>query len=971
MAILKLESFSEYAKYMKEHPDEGQKLYDDVLIPVTSFFRDFEAFEALKTEIYPAIVKEVGNKGTIRMWAPGCSTGEETYSLAMTLLEFLGDKALSYQVQIFGTDLNEKGIEKARTGLYRASIADEMSPERLQRFFVKVDDGYRVNKTVRDMCIFARQNLANDPPFSQMNLVACRNLLIYIQPILQKKIIPILHYALKPSGFLMMGSSESASGFPDLFSTLDKKNKIYSKKPTASRLPYDFAQSYRPSSSSLAFSGKLPKREGAATEDSNLEAEADRIILKSHAPVGVVVNAAMEVIQFRGRTTPYLESPPGKSSLNLLKLARHGLAIELRTLIGSAVKKDISVQKERFIFEGDGHKRILNLSVSPLEDESSEDNRFFLVLFDDITAHTSSGSEISSPRRRKSAAEDTREATRMKKELADSRDALHAAIESEDALKEEFQSANEEILSANEELQSTNEELETSKEELQSANEELNTLNEELRTRNVDLGQLNNDLANLLDAIRIPVIFVGADLRIRRLTSAATDIFRVLPSDVGRPITDIKHNLDVPDFAKLIQDTVANLTSTEREVQDLDGRWRSLEIRPYRTSDNRIEGAVVALPDIDRLKQAEQYLKKIIDNIPNPLLVLDMDLKVLLANLTFCKTFEVSQAATIGETLYRLGNEQWNIPRLKELLEKILPKNESVKDYVVTHDFPDIGQKTMLVSGRRIEGVSRGSSPMILLAIEDVTERRQAEAEREVLSKTLEQQSRTFDTTLSSITDFAYTFNREGRFIYVNPPLLNLWGLKLEEAIGKNFFELPYSEEMAARLQSQIQQVIATRKTVADETPYTNPTGVTRYYEYIFNPVIAADGTVELVAGSTRDITERRLAEAALIKSEKLAAAGRLAATLAHEINNPLQAVTNLITILKGSKNLDAQDQTFATMAEEELNRVTRLTQQSLAFYRESIAPSSVTPEEVLDTILNLYGKRTAAKTLPRSSSIH
>jgi two-component system CheB/CheR fusion protein len=371
------------------------------------------------------------------------------------------------------------------------------------------------------------------------------------------------------------------------------------------------------------------------------------------------------------------------------------------------------------------------------------------------------------------------------------------------------------------------------------------------------------------------------------------------------------------------------------------------------------------------LKQAEQYLKKIIDNIPNPLLVLDMDLKVLLANLTFCKTFEVSQAATIGETLYRLGNEQWNIPRLKELLDKILPKNESVKDYVVTHDFPDIGQKTMLVSGRRIEGVSRGSSPMILLAIEDVTERRQAEAEREVLSKTLEQQSRTFDTTLSSITDFAYTFNREGRFIYVNPPLLNLWGLKLEEAIGKNFFELPYSEEMAARLQSQIQQVIATRKTVADETPYTNPTGVTRYYEYIFNPVIAADGTVELVAGSTRDITERRLAEAALIKSEKLAAAGRLAATLAHEINNPLQAVTNLITILKGSKNLDAQDQTFATMAEEELNRVTRLTQQSLAFYRESIAPSSVTPEEVLDTILNLYGKRTAAKTLPRSSSIH
>ena len=964
MAILKLESLSEYAKYMKEHPDEGQKLYDDVLIPVTSFFRDFEAFEALKTGVYPAIVKEVGSKGTIRMWAPGCSTGEETYSLAMTLLEFLGDKAVRYQVQIFGTDLNEKGIEKARAGLYRTSIADEISAERLHRFFVKVEEGYRVNKAVRDMCIFARQNLANDPPFSQMNLVACRNLLIYIQPVLQKKIIPILHYALKPSGFLLMGSSESAAGFPELFSTVDKKNKIYSKKPTSSRLPYDFAQSYRPPSSGITFSGKPSKREAATPNESNLEAEADRVILKSHAPVGVVVNAAMEVVQFRGRTTPYLESPPGKSSLNLFKLARHGLAIELRTLISSALKKVAPVRKDNFIFAGDGDKRILNLSVSPLEDESSEDNRFFLVLFDDITAYAGSGLEINSPSRRKSAAEDTRELTRLKQELAGGRDALHAAIESEDALKEEFQSANEEILSANEELQSTNEELETSKEELQSVNEELNTVNDELRTRNVDLGQLNNDLANLLDAIRIPVVFVGADLRIRRLTSAATDIFRVLPSDVGRPITDIKHNLDVPDLAKMIQDTVANLTSTEREVQGLDGRWRSLEIRPYRTADNRIEGAVIALPDIDRLKQAEHYLKKIIDNIPNPLLVLDADLKVLMANLTFCKTFDVSQTATIGEPLYRLGNGQWNIPGLRELLEKVLPKNESVKDYLVAQNFPDIGQKTMVVSGRRIEDVSRGSSPMILLAIEDVTERRQAEEARDALTKTLEQQFRTFDMTLSSITDFAYTFNRQGKFIYVNPPLLNLWGLKLEEAVGKTFSELPYPEEMAKRLQSQIQQVIATRKAVADETPYTNPMGVTRYYEYIFNPVIGGDGTVELVAGSTRDITERRLAEAALIKSEKLAAAGRLAATLAHEINNPLQAVTNLITILKGSKNLDTQDQTFATMAEGELNRVTRLTQQSLAFYRESISPTSVTPEEVLDIILNLYSKRTAAKNI-------
>ena len=263
MVILKLDSLNKYAQYLKVHPEEANKLFDDVLIPVTSFFRDFEAFEALKTQVYPAIVKDKSKKNAIRMWAPGCSTGEETYSLAMTLLEFLGDKAPSFQVQIFGTDLNEKGIEKARAGIYRESIAEEISPERMSRFFLKVEGGYRVNKAVRDMCIFARQNLASDPPFSQMDLVACRNLLIYIQPALQKKIVPILHYALKPSGFLVLGSSESLSAFPDLFSIVDKKHKIYSKKPAASRLSYDFGLSYLPAGSGIIES---PRRARKAPE---------------------------------------------------------------------------------------------------------------------------------------------------------------------------------------------------------------------------------------------------------------------------------------------------------------------------------------------------------------------------------------------------------------------------------------------------------------------------------------------------------------------------------------------------------------------------------------------------------------------------------------------------------------------------------------------------------------------------------
>ena len=305
MVILKLDSLNKYARYLKEHREEASKLFDDVLIPVTSFFRDFEAFEALKTQVYPAIVKDKSKKNAIRMWAPGCSTGEETYSLAMTLLEFLGDKAPSFQVQIFGTDLNEKGIEKARAGVYRESIAEEISPERMSRFFLKVEGGYRVNKAVRDMCIFARQNIASDPPFSQMDLVACRNLLIYIQPVLQKKIVPILHYALKSPGFLVLGSSESLSAFPDLFAIVDKKHKIYSKKPAASRLPYDFGLSYLPAGSGIIESPRrVEKLQSSREHEIDIQVEADRIVLKNHSPAGVVVNRAMEVVHFRGRTAP-------------------------------------------------------------------------------------------------------------------------------------------------------------------------------------------------------------------------------------------------------------------------------------------------------------------------------------------------------------------------------------------------------------------------------------------------------------------------------------------------------------------------------------------------------------------------------------------------------------------------------------------------------------------------------------------
>ncbi|GGA80554.1 hypothetical protein GCM10011507_34720 [Edaphobacter acidisoli] len=1084
--ILKLDSLGEYAKYMKAHPEEGQKLYDDVLIPVTSFFRDFEAFEALKTQVYPAILKDKGNKGTIRMWAPGCSTGEETYSLAITLLEFLGDKASSFQVQIFGTDLNEKGIQRARAGVYRESVAEEISPERLQRFFVKTEDGYRVNKAVRDICIFARQNLATDPPFSQMNLVACRNLLIYIQPVLQKKIIPILHYALKPSGFLVLGGSESVAAYPDLFSTVDKKHKIYSKKTVSSRLHYDFAQNYFPTQISLAAVGKTAKVQDASTSEFDVQAEADRLVLKNHSPVGVVINGELDVVQFRGRTSPYLEPAPGKPSLNILKLARNGLAIELRTLISAAKKRGTPVRKDGVPFEGDGQRRILNLSISPLKEKEPQDRLFFLVLFDDVSSYVPPVDDASRGKMKGNFRERD-ESRQLKQRLIEVQDALRSSIESEDSLREEFQSANEEILSANEELQSTNEELETSKEELQSANEELNTLNAELRHKNNDLHELTNDISNLLNSTRLPVVMLDRGLRIRRVTPMADRLLKVVPSDIGRPIADIRLNIDAPELESMIGRVLETLQPSESEIRDAEGRWNLLNILPYRTQDNKIDGVVLALQDINAIKVANEKLTKaadffhgVINTVVEPLLVLTGELKVVMANEPFLAMFKVSPEETLNKFLYGLGNGQWDIPDLRKLLEEILPERRVVQGFTVEHDFETIGSRIMLLNARTL-APSSNADPMILLAIEDITERRRADV-------ALQETEQRFRTLFNSAPMGVLVCDEQGVIRNYNHLAVQLWGREpargverycgsskmwkpdgtpldhdrnpivevLRTGVPASGVEISIERPDGSRLpvlanfaalsdgQGEISGAITTFMDIRERkdaelaaarlaaivqssddaiigkdlngTIKSWNAGAQRLFGYkpeeaigrsitmlippdhideepiildrirrgehiehfesirrckdgsllnvalTISPIIDVHGKIVGASKIARDITGQKLAEAALIKSEKLSAAGRLAATLAHEINNPLQAITNLAALLRHSPRLDEQERGYAAMMEEELGRVARLTQQSLSFYRGSVNPVAVHLDRVADSVLNLYADRLLAK---------
>ena len=732
MALHKLDSVEQYLKYLQAHSEEVEQLYQDLLIPVTIFFRDPEAFEALKSAVFPAIVKDKSNRGNIRIWAPGCSTGEETYSLAIALLEFLGARAPSFQIQLFGTDVNERGIEKARSGIYLEQIAQDVSPERLRRFFVKVEQGYRVIKVVRDLCVFARQNIAEDPPFSQMNLVACRNMLIYFGSSLQQKVIPILHYALRHSGFLILGNSEGVTGFPNLFSTVDRKYKIFSKKTAASRVHYGFSTVQYPRKGAIDYVPAQQALRGPQGAPS-LQQEADRIVLKNHAPAGVVVNAEMEIVQFRGRTSPYVEPAPGRASFNLLKMARAGLAEVLRKVINKAAKEG-SARHMDVAFKHNEDGKSVNISVERLPGGSAPEDAYYLVLFEEVQPRgrvdqTPSGRSRSSSR---SGGKDLKY-LELQRRAASTEEQLQSVIESKEALEEEFQSASEEILSANEELQSTNEELETSKEELQSTNEELSTLNDELRNRNLELGHFNDDLNNLLSSTTLPVVMVDRGLRIRRATSASAEVLKIRASDLGRPITDIRPDITATNLEKLIIEVIDTLATKELEVQGREDSWYSLQIRPYRTLDDKIDGAVLVLTDItltksasERFKKAKEFSEAIIDTVREPLLVLDSDLKVIYANPSFFVAFQVSREETEKKLLYRLGNEQWNIPKLRALLEKVSSDDAPVRDFEVTHDFPDLGPRTMLLNARQIRD-AHGDEPLILVAIEDITERKQWE----------------------------------------------------------------------------------------------------------------------------------------------------------------------------------------------------------------------------------------------------
>ena len=603
MVVHKMEKIDEYVKYLQSNPTEIKALYQDMLINVTSFFRNPKVFDVLKAHVFPSIAKNRPPEGSLRIWTPGCASGEETYSVAIALLESLGDKATQTHIQFFGTDISESSIVKARSGVYPENIQGDVSPERLRRFFTKVEGGYRISKTIRDMCIFAQHNVLNDPPFSQMDLICCRNLLIYLEPVLQNKVIALFHYATRPGGYLVLGTSEGVGTSTNLFSTEDRTNKIFLKKSTGVRQPVTFALT-TPGERHEYGAFRIPSKQ-PETSWGYLEAqkEFDRRLLSQYSPATVFINEDLEIIHTRGSVNRYLKLAPGRASLSILKMAREGLLLDLRNAITKAKKDNVTVRKQNIqLKNGNGNGaldsiRIVNFEVAPIRMGNLKELYFMIVFEESIAAPRA---RLASRSKQVGEAESAASGkiAKLEQELAATKEYLQSVIETQEATNEELQSANEEILSSNEELQSTNEELETAKEELQSANEELSTVNDELRSRNQEVTQINNDLTNLFASIDFAVVIVGSDLSIRRFTPPAQKFLGLIPADVGRPLTNINPTIEIPELQSLVLQVMSNLRQMDRQITDRQGVRYQLRILPYRTSENKIDGAIVTIIDI-------------------------------------------------------------------------------------------------------------------------------------------------------------------------------------------------------------------------------------------------------------------------------------------------------------------------------------------------------------------------------------
>jgi two-component system CheB/CheR fusion protein len=738
MAVNRIGTMEDYLPYLGQHGDEVHALFKNLIINVTNFFREPETFEAMQG-VLRDLVKEKPQEEALRVWVPGCASGEEAYSIAMLLVEEEERQDKFFDVKIFATDINAEGIETAREGEYPENIVADVSSERLRRFFSKKDAAYRVGSKIREMVIFAVHDINRDPPFSHLDLVSFRNVLIYMDTSLQKRVLPIVHYSLKTGGILFLGSSEGIVGYDDLFESIDRQHKVFRA------LDADPHQYIEQVSRVITSPGaRRMRREQVERPDEgegpDVRELTDRTLLERFCPPSVLIDEHHQAVYFQGETHRYLAMPPGEPSLHILHLTRGTqLYRKLSVALRQIGRENKPVAMEEIHIPHNDSFLVVDAVLTPVQDPT-ERTPYYLLTFQNerrgepAPAKEGPGSASAKKGAERPEGDPGRRIEELETKLQKSRHELQATVEEMETSNEELKSANEELQANNEELQSTNEELESSREELQSTNEELETVNSELQKKNEELGRARDDLENLFNASDIGTLFLDTEMRIKRFTPCAAKIFNLREQDLGRPIGDITSRmLNYNAFEKDVEEVLDNLGRNELEVKTQDGRWLSVRIAPYRTSRNVITGAVVTFVDVTELKEAERtshesltYAEGILETVSVPLVVLGEDLKVKSANRAFYETFKVASEKAHGKPIWHLGDGRFDNEPLHQALEEVIPERSEVRGYKIEQDLPEIGKRKLSLNAKQINR-EEGRPKLILISFEGVTEGEAAE----------------------------------------------------------------------------------------------------------------------------------------------------------------------------------------------------------------------------------------------------
>ncbi len=719
MAMNQIEDIADYARFLQNNTIGIQVLFRDLLIGVTTFFRDKDVFVSLQKSVIPHLFENRHAQQSLRIWVPGCSTGEEAYSIAILLREQMAVLKQEFKVQIFATDIDDQAVNFARTGLYPLNIAQDVPPEYLQQYFFETSNGYQVVKPLREMLVFAQHSVIKDPPFTKLDMISCRNLLIYLDSQLQNKVLSYFHFALAPGGFLILGSSESLGSHEREFSVVDAPRRIYqsSQNGSSARLKIDLSSVIR----DLPDIRNMPERSLQKTDRNRpsvaLRDIMETMLLNDWTPTCIIINVQGHLRYVHGQTSKYLEITSGSvDQLDIVRSAREGLKIPLTTAIYRAVTQQREIFEPSIRLTAEAHDIYVNLTVKPLTQTIENDN-LLAVFFQDVDLpYLLDDAEKESSL---STADEREQKYRLlQQELHDTREYLQATIE-------ELKSTNEEMQSINEELQSANEELETSQEELKAVNEELLTVNTELEENVKELNAANNDLGNTFNTIPTGIILLDMDFRVRRFNSAATQVFKLIPADIGRSIAHVFSEMNYSTLLQDAEQVFHSLIPHVVDVQSKNGSWFALQIRPYRTVQNAIKGVVVSFNDITTNKQTEAIqaarvlAESIFNTVREPLLLLDSSLHIINANTAFFDIFHVSAEETLGQHLTELGQGTWQIPALINLIEAVIQTNTPFQDYEMAHEFPIVGHKEMLINARQIPKID-GQPLMALVAIEEI-----------------------------------------------------------------------------------------------------------------------------------------------------------------------------------------------------------------------------------------------------------